>query len=73
MLSKQTLEQRLETLEQVVAGLQATLSAKQPSSKNWLDNLTGSISDEAAFLEALEYGRQMRQADRPTTDDIDQT
>lgn len=63
MLSKPTLEQRLETLEQIVADLQAALPAKPSSSKNWLDNLTGSISDESAFLEALEYGQQMRQAD----------
>ncbi|HBE47848.1 MAG TPA: transferase hexapeptide repeat containing protein, partial [Cyanobacteria bacterium UBA11369] len=33
---------------------------------NWLDKLIGSISDESAFLEALEYGRAFRQADKPS-------
>jgi hypothetical protein len=32
---------------------------------NWLDKLIGSISDESAFLQALEYGRSFRQADKP--------
>jgi len=30
-------------------------------SKNWLDNLSGSISDQEAFEKALEYGRVFRQ------------
>ena len=38
-------------------------AATKPS--NWLAKITGSISDEAAFLEALKYGRALRQADRP--------
>jgi hypothetical protein len=37
----------------------------QPSSDNWLDRLIGSISDNSAFLEALEYGRTFRQSDKP--------
>jgi hypothetical protein len=28
---------------------------------NWIDRAAGSISDEALFLKALEYGRQHRQ------------
>ncbi|MEL7356443.1 MAG: hypothetical protein AAFN40_07755 [Cyanobacteria bacterium J06560_6] len=36
-------------------------SNSEPS--NWLDNLIGSISDESAFLEALESGRIFRQSD----------
>jgi hypothetical protein len=34
-----------------------------------LEKLIGSISDEAAFLEALEYGRTFRQADKPIDED----
>ncbi len=38
------------------------------SSDNWLDRLIGSISDDSAFLEALEYGRAFRQSDKPIDD-----
>lgn len=64
MLDETTLEQRLVTLEQAVSDLQRQFESK-PTSENWLEKLIGSISDEAAFLEALEYGRAFRQADKP--------
>jgi hypothetical protein len=64
MLDEAVLEHRLVTLEQAVTELQHKISS-QPSSENWLETLTGSISDEAAFLEALEYGRAYREADQP--------
>ena len=63
MLDSATLEQRLITLEQVVSDLQHKVD-RQPSPDNWLENLKGSISDDVAFLEALEYGRAFRQSDR---------
>jgi hypothetical protein len=64
MLDEAILEKRLVTIEQAVAELQLTVERK--SSENWLENLMGSISDEESFLEALEYGRAFRQADKPT-------
>lgn len=64
MLDETTLEQRLVTLEQAVSDLQSKFESK-PTSENWLKKLIGSISDQAAFLEALEYGRTFRQADKP--------
>lgn len=64
MLDETTLEQRLLTLELAVADLQGKSQSKS-TSENWLKNLIGSISDEAAFVESLEYGRAFRQADRP--------
>lgn len=64
MLNETILEKRLVTLEQTVADLQHQLAGK-PTSENWLDKLVGSISDEVAFVEALEYGRLARQSDRP--------
>ena len=67
MLDTATLEQRLITLEQVVFDLQHKFES-QPRSDNWLDRLTGSISDDAAFLEALEYGRAFRQSGKPIDD-----
>ena len=70
MLDTAMLEKRLINLEQVVFDLQHKFES-QPSSDNWLDTLIGSISDDAAFLEALEYGRAFRQSDKPM-DDADQ-
>jgi hypothetical protein len=68
MLNETILEQRLVTLEQTVSDLQDKLESK-PADENWLDRLIGSISDEAAFLEALEHGRVSRQADKPIAED----
>jgi len=65
MLDEATLERRLAILEQEVAALKLR-SDNISSSSNWLDRLIGSISDESAFLEALEYGRSFRQADKPS-------
>jgi hypothetical protein len=61
MLDETVIEQRLVTLEQAVSDLQLKVASKP--SENWLEKLIGSISDEAAFHEALEYGRAFRQAD----------
>jgi hypothetical protein len=71
MLDEAILEQRLATLEQTVADLQKKL-AVVPAANNWLEKVTGSISDKAAFLEALQYGRAFRQADRPADEAGDQ-
>jgi hypothetical protein len=70
MLDDTLVEQRLSTLERAVADLQCRLHGV-PAAGSWLDKITGSISDEAAFLEALELGRAFRQADRPR-DDLDE-
>ncbi|GFE70933.1 transferase hexapeptide repeat containing protein [Chroococcus sp. FPU101] len=63
MIDEAILEHRLATLEQEVANLKR-ISNNDSISKNWLDKLIGSISDESAFLEALEYGRSFRQTDK---------
>jgi hypothetical protein len=70
MLDEVTVEQRLNTLEQAVFDLQHKLESK-PISENWLEKLIGSVSDEEAFLEALEYGRAFRQSDKPVNEDDD--
>lgn len=67
MLNEVTIERRLETLEQTVCDLQRKVDNK-PVTESWLQKLTGSISDEAVFMEALEYGRTFRQSDRPVTE-----
>ncbi len=64
MLDETTLEQRLATIENTVADLKLRIDST-PAAKNWLDNVIGSISDQEAFLEALEYGKSLRYADKP--------
>jgi len=66
MLDEATIEHRLASLEQEVAQLKRKSNSN--ISNNWLDKLIGSISDEPAFLQALEYGRSFRQADKPVDD-----
>jgi hypothetical protein len=80
MSNETALEQRLSDLEQIVAVLQRQVNAQHSASSplqtegnlslNWLDKLIGSISDEAAFLEAADYGRAYRQADRPSDEGL---
>lgn len=64
MLEEATLEQRLAILENTVDDLKRRFDSI-PTSNNWLEKVTGSISDEPAFLEALEYGKSLRYADKP--------
>jgi hypothetical protein len=64
MLDEALVEQRLAALERRVAEIQQRL-AGMAASGNWLEKITGSISDQEAFLEALEIGRAFRQADWP--------
>jgi hypothetical protein len=64
MLNETTLEQRLVILEQIVSDLKQKID-NQSTSENWLQKLVGSISDESALLESLEYGRTFRLSDKP--------
>jgi hypothetical protein len=67
MVDEAILEQRLETLERAVADLQLQF-ASVLAPGNWIEKIAGSISDEPAFLKALEFGRAFRHADRPPDD-----
>ena len=67
MLHETTIEQRLVNLEHTVAELKGQLVAA-PTASNWLEKVTGSICDEQAFLEVLEYGKSLRHADRPANE-----
>ena len=69
MADKTALEERVTALEQTVLELQNQLAHKPKSEhEDWFEKLAGSISNEAIFLEALEYGRAYRQSDRPKDD-----
>ncbi|NCQ85093.1 MAG: hypothetical protein GPJ00_11540 [Microcystis aeruginosa W13-18] len=50
----------IDASRQNLTGL-VDLETEKSSSENWLDNLSGSISNEEAFEKALEYGRVFRQ------------
>jgi hypothetical protein len=62
-----TVEERLAELEAAVRELQRRLDSQAPA-PDWLDRVIGSFKDEPAFQEVLEYGRALRQADRPPED-----
>jgi hypothetical protein len=72
MLNEITIERRLATLEQIVGDLQRKVDSK-PITESWIQKLAGSISDEAAFVEALEYGQAFRQLDRPIDESLDRS
>lgn len=63
MSDEATVEKRLAALEQMVADLQRQI-AGSPNTKSWLEKV-GRISDEEAFLQALEYGKFFRYSDKP--------
>ena len=62
--SKTTLEQRLTAVERELADIRCQLMRSAPPA-DWLEKITGSVTDEGAFLEVLELGRAIRLADRP--------
>ncbi len=63
MLDEVKLEQRLITIEKAISHLQNQMNEPtQP--QNWIEKMTGSISDEEAFLEALEYGKIWRETEQ---------
>jgi hypothetical protein len=64
MIGLEALERRLDLVEKAVADLQQRLPGATVQS-DWLKKVIGSISDEPAFLEALDHARALRQADRP--------
>ncbi len=63
MASETKLEQRVAAVERAIVDLQSRLAGGR-SHPGWLDEVTGSVSDEAAFREAQEIGRAFRSVDR---------
>lgn len=65
MNAESTVEQRLTALEKAVADLQKRM-AQGRVPENWLEHVTGAVTDDEAFRKILEYGREFRYADRPS-------
>jgi hypothetical protein len=67
MLSNATLETRLSQVEQELAQIKQQLgqsSDEKVRAKNaWLEKVVGSVTNDEAFLEAMEYGRAFRQSE----------
>jgi hypothetical protein len=68
MTSDKMLEKRLEAVESAVAEIKRQLAATPPA-PNWLEHITGSFKDEPAFEDVVRFGREFREADRPSEDD----
>lgn len=60
-----SIEQRLSKVEAAIRELQ---QQKAGSETNWLKEITGSFADDPIFDEVMAYGREIRQADRPSDD-----
>ena len=68
-MPRATLEQRMTALEDAVREQEEAMKGRKPAA-DWLDRVIGSMKDEPAFDEVLALGRAIRQADRPTDDQV---
>ncbi len=68
MAEQGTVEQRLAALEREVADLKQQLRGKRAAG-NWIEQISGSMADFPEFEEVVRYGREVRNADRPKSDD----
>jgi hypothetical protein len=59
-----TLEERLNTLEQEVAGLKAMLAAPQRDKGDW-QSTVGMFENDPLFQEAMRLGREYRTSQPP--------
>ena len=66
-MSTITLEERVALLEQEVLQLKRQLHT--PAAIPWWENITGVFADTPAFDEAVTFGRQYREAQRPAADE----
>lgn len=65
MANQGTIEKRLEAVEAAVAELKKKV--ERPTGKpGWLKRMRGSMKGLKGFDKVVEYGRQFRQADRPS-------
>jgi hypothetical protein len=63
-----SIEQRLSQVEAAIRELKQQKASTEP---NWLKEITGSFADDPIFDEVMAYGREIRQADRPTDEESD--
>jgi hypothetical protein len=68
MSSQTELEQRLAIVEVALSQLQQQISTT--AHPNWIAQIVGTFKDESAFDEILAYGREFRQTEPLSTDDL---
>jgi hypothetical protein len=68
MADTKSVEERLAAVEVEVAELKRRLPPAG-GEKNWIQKITGSFKDDPEFDEILRLGREIRQADRPITEE----
>ncbi|MDZ4288681.1 MAG: hypothetical protein U0984_12020 [Prosthecobacter sp.] len=56
-----TMEERMNSLEQEVAGLKAMLGLSKPVKKDW-ESTVGMFQNDPVFDEVMDLGRQWREA-----------
>ena len=54
------LEKRISVLEKEVASLKSA-----PQKKHWWDEIAGTFADDPMFEQAMRYGREWRESQRP--------
>ena len=64
MFDEAAVEKRLTALEQEVADLKRQVAVRNPD-ENWIERISNIVTDKEALMEAYEYGRAIRAADRP--------
>jgi hypothetical protein len=67
MATMNEIEQRLSAVEQAVAELQHR-TGDRDAADNWLQKVRGSFRGDPIFAKMIEYGREIRNADRPDDD-----
>ena len=60
-----TIEERLETLEQEMNLLKVKADAADPG-RDWISAIIGSFAGDPEFDEIVRFGKELRNADRPT-------
>ncbi len=62
-----SLEHRIALLEQQVARLRQQFNQKEPTGREWLDDLNGAFAGDRIFEEAMKLGREYRESTRPAS------
>ena len=68
MATMNELEQRISAVEQAIAELRQR-TGELTAPENWLQKVRGSFRGDPVFAKMMEYGREIRNADRPAYDD----
>jgi arginine deiminase len=71
MTGEHDLESRVAVLERTVDELKSKIGAAHDMA-SWLKQI-GTVTDQEAFLQAMEYGKEIRHSDRPSADPGDKS